>query len=517
MDRTEPPAPALIRLPGFTLDRSRSCVRLSDGTEPPLRPKCFDLLWVLALNAGRILDKATLLNAVWPGVHVTEDSLVQAMREARRAIADQEGKILRTVPRRGYLLDLMPPAETAQPVPALQSLPSITVQRFQAVGSVTAEADFAEGVAEDITIALSRFHALRVVLRPSERNGGDEAHEVQPPHAALGSRYLLAGSVLRTGGRLRIVAELIEAVSRATVWAERFDGEAADLPTLQDRVALSIVTAVERRIEQEEIKRATQTPSAEPSAYDLYLQALRKYHITGPAEYIEARRLLEASLLLDPEFHSARALLAAVTWSSVAMTSEQAIEALRERALAHVRLALAGDRHDAVLMARCAWVVMLAGRDLQEAAALLRFARAANPNSGEALLVSAWHALVAGDPDLARRHLDELDRPAAMPIDAPVVSAARICVLLFTRRFAEAVVAARSALIRGPGLPLSRVFCIAALSHAGAREEASRQAAALLEMQPHRTMRMTDQAMHFHDAAMRALLLDGLRLAGVPE
>jgi TolB-like protein len=514
MDRTELPAPALIRLSGFTLDRSRSSVRLSDGTEPPLRPKCFDLLWVLALNAGRILDKATLLNAVWPDVHVTEDSLVQAMREARRAIGDTEGKVLRTVPRRGYLLDLVPAKEAARPAPASQSLPSITVQPFQTVGSVTAEADFAEGVAEDITIALSRFHSLRVVLRPSARNGGDEA---QPPHVAPGSRYLLAGSVRSTGGRLRVVAELIEAVNRATVWAERFEGEATDGPALQDRVALSIVTAVERRIEQEEIKRATRTPAAEPSPYDLYLQALRKYNITGPAEYIEARRLLEAALLLDPEFHSARALLAAVTWSSVAMTSEQAIEELRERALAHVRLALAGDRHDAVLMARCAWVVMLAGRDLHESAALLRFARAANPNSGEALLVSAWHALVAGDPDLARRHLDELDRPAAMPIEAPLVSAARICVLLFTKCFAEAVVAAHSALIRGPGLPLSRVFCIAALAHAGEREQASRQAAALLEMQPHRTIRMTDQAMHFHDAAMRALLLDGLRLAGLPE
>ncbi len=514
MDRNEPYVPALIRLPGFTLDRLRSSLRLADGTEPSLRPKCFDMLWVLALNAGRILDKDTLLNAIWPGIHVTEDSLVQAMREVRRAIGDKDGKILRTVPRRGYLLDVMPAEERARPSPASQSLPLIGVQPFQAVSDIAAHTAFAEGLVDDVMVALSRVRSLRVVLRPSVQALANQPSETHPAH---GSRYLLLGRVRRTGDRLRIVAELIEAASGTAVWAERFDGEAADLPTLQHWAAAAIVAAVESRIEQEEINRAIQTPAENLSAYGLYLQALRRYHATGAAEYVEARRLLEAALLLDPEFHVARALLASVTWSSVAMTSEREIAELRERALTHVRLAISGDRHDAVLMARCAWVVMLAGLDLHESAALLRYARAANPNSGEALLVSAWHALVAGDPELARRHLDDMDRPAARPIDAALASAARVCVLLFTRRFADAVVAARTALIRGPGLPLSRVFLIAALAHAGERDEASQQVAALLRIQPHRTIRMTDQAMRFHDAGMRALLLDGLRLAGLPE
>jgi TolB-like protein len=517
MDRTEPHPPPLIRLQGFTLDRLRSSVRLADGSEPSLRPKCFDLLWVLALNAGRILDKDRLLNAVWPGVNVTEDSLVQAMREVRRAIGDTDGRVLRTVPRRGYLLDAVPAAEAARRVPASDSLPVITVQPFQTAVGTAADTDFAEGLTEDIAIALSRSRALRVVLRPTAQAAPDQPAEGHAPHGTRGLRYRVLGRVRRAGGRLRIVAELAEAESGTVLWAESFEGEAADPAAQQHLVATSIVAALLPRIEQEEIGRAARTPAAELTAYDLYLQALRHYHATGAEAYLEAQRLLDAALQQDPEFHLARALLASVIWSSIAMTSEQEIAMLRERALAEVRLALAGDRHDAALMARCAWVVMLAGRDLQESAALLRVARAANPQSREASLVSAWHALVAGDPALAGRHLDELDRPAAMPIDAPLVSAARIAVLFFARRFTDALLAARTALIRGPGLPLSRVFCIAALAHAGEREEASLQAAALLSIQPHRTLRMTDQAMHFHDAAMRTLLLDGLRLAGIPD
>ncbi|WP_144183897.1 hypothetical protein [Elioraea rosea] len=92
------------------------------------------------------------------------------------------------------------------------------------------------------------------------------------------------------------------------------------------------------------------------------------------------------------------------------------------------------------------------------------------------------HALVSGDPELAGRHLDALDERIARPMDSPLISAARTCVLLFTRRFADAVVASRTALIRGPGLPLSRIFSIAALGHAGAREEASHDVAALLRI-----------------------------------
>ena len=90
---------------GVTLDGVRGRLCGPDGAEVPLAPKPFDLLMVLAHNAGRTMSKDALLDAIWPGVHVGEDSLFQAVREARRAIGGEGGRVLRSVPRRGYLLD----------------------------------------------------------------------------------------------------------------------------------------------------------------------------------------------------------------------------------------------------------------------------------------------------------------------------------------------------------------------------------------------------------------------------
>src|SRR6478736_3438261 len=95
----------VLSFAGVTLDLRRGCLRAADGAEVPLAPKPFDLLCVLVRQAGPTVSKDALLDAVWPGVHVTEASLFQAIREARRAIGDEEGRILRSVPRRGYLLD----------------------------------------------------------------------------------------------------------------------------------------------------------------------------------------------------------------------------------------------------------------------------------------------------------------------------------------------------------------------------------------------------------------------------
>ena len=83
----------VLRFPGHELDVARGCLRGPDGAEVPLPPKPFDLLVVLARNAGRTMSKEALLDAVWPGVHVTEDSLFQAVREVRRAIGDEAGQV----------------------------------------------------------------------------------------------------------------------------------------------------------------------------------------------------------------------------------------------------------------------------------------------------------------------------------------------------------------------------------------------------------------------------------------
>ncbi|MBX9729414.1 MAG: winged helix-turn-helix domain-containing protein, partial [Sphingopyxis sp.] len=105
----------VLRFAGVTLDLGRGSLRNAAGAEVPLAPKPFDLLRTLAREAGRTVSKDALLDAVWPGVTVTEDSLFQAVRDARRAIGDEEGRVLRSVPRRGSLLDAAVDAAPAAP------------------------------------------------------------------------------------------------------------------------------------------------------------------------------------------------------------------------------------------------------------------------------------------------------------------------------------------------------------------------------------------------------------------
>jgi DNA-binding winged helix-turn-helix (wHTH) protein len=103
MDADKPPCMA-YRVDRFTLDLARGALLASDGAELPLRPKSFALLQLLVENAGRLLDRDTIMQAVWSDVIVTDDSITQCVRDIRRALGDETQRLLRTVPRRGYLL-----------------------------------------------------------------------------------------------------------------------------------------------------------------------------------------------------------------------------------------------------------------------------------------------------------------------------------------------------------------------------------------------------------------------------
>jgi DNA-binding winged helix-turn-helix (wHTH) protein len=136
----------VIRIGSVTLNTARGCLRGADGAEIALAPKPFDLLVILARNTGRTLSKDALLDAVWPGVHVTEDSLFQAVREARRAIGDEVGQLLRSVPRRGYLLAVLP---------------------FANLSSDAEQEYFSDGITDEVINQLSRARWFYVSARNS--------------------------------------------------------------------------------------------------------------------------------------------------------------------------------------------------------------------------------------------------------------------------------------------------------------------------------------------------------------
>jgi DNA-binding winged helix-turn-helix (wHTH) protein len=162
----------VIRIGSVTLNTARGCLRGADGAEIALAPKPFDLLVILARNTGRTLSKDALLDAVWPGVHVTEDSLFQAVREARRAIGDEVGQLLRSVPRRGYLLDV---AATPEPAPRPDAAPAgtpldrpaLAVLPFANLSSDAEQEYFSDGITDEVINQLSRARWFYVSARNS--------------------------------------------------------------------------------------------------------------------------------------------------------------------------------------------------------------------------------------------------------------------------------------------------------------------------------------------------------------
>ncbi|WP_439578772.1 winged helix-turn-helix domain-containing protein [Elioraea sp.] len=511
----------VLRFAGHELDVARGCLRGPDGAEVPLPPKPFDLLVALARNAGRTMSKEALLDAVWPGVHVTEDSLFQAVRDVRRAIGDEAGQVLRSVPRRGYRLDAqvstdVPAAPQVQaPAPPLDR-PSVVVLPFRNIGGGPEQDYLAEGIAEELTAALSRFRSLFVISRNSAAAFKGASVDVHEVGRALGVRYVVQGSVRQAGGRLRISAELVEAASQAQLWSDRFEGAEEDLFALQDRMVAAIAPVLEPAIVQAEIARAGRKPTADLTAYDLYLRALPKYHTWAGAEMGEARDLLEAALRQDAQFHLARALLAYVIFYLALTGHDPDLDRAWARALELVQQVLAEDTHDPLTVVYCAAVLFYVGHADAQALPLFDWAIAANPNCYEAWVFGGWYVMLAGDPDLALARFAEARRLDPVPAN-PVALVGQAAALFDAGRYAEAVAAAREAVARQPRSPIARTRLTVALALLGDIEAAKREAVTLLRLRPGLTLRSVERVRGTRDDARWALYVEGLRRAGVPE
>src|SRR6266702_1789813 len=169
---------------------------------------------------------------------------------------------------------------------------------------------FADGVVEEITTALSRFHELFVIARNSSFTYKGRAVDVKQGGRELGVRYVLEGSVRKSANRVRITGQLIDASTGAHIWADRFDGAIEDIFDLQDQVTATVVGAIAPRMEQAEIERARCKPTANLDAYDYYLQGMASVYQATKHANGDALRMFYKAIELDPNFASAHGMAA---------------------------------------------------------------------------------------------------------------------------------------------------------------------------------------------------------------
>src|SRR6516162_7099617 len=196
---------------------------------------------------------------------------------------------------------------STKPPLALPDKPSIAVLPFQNMSGDPEQEYFADGMVEEITTALSRIRWLFVIARNSSFTYKGQAIDVKQVGRELGVRYVLEGSVRRAGQRLRITAQLIDAVADAHLWADRFDGSLEDVFDLQDQVAISVAGVIEPTLQAAEIRRSSHRPTHDLTAYDLYLRALALTFSWEKDAIIPALDLLERAIERDPGYGAALA------------------------------------------------------------------------------------------------------------------------------------------------------------------------------------------------------------------
>jgi adenylate cyclase len=195
---------------------------------------------------------------------------------------------------------------------ALPDKPSIAVLPFQNMSGDPEQEYFADGIVEDIITALSRVGWFFVIARNSSFAYKGRHVDIRQVGRELGVRYVLEGSIRKSGNRVRITGQLIEAANGNHIWADKFEGSLDDVFELQDRITETVVGAIEPSLQGAEIRRSSIKPTDSLDAYDLYLRALSHRYALNRESLDEAIRLLDRAIVLDPDYAFAKAFAASI-------------------------------------------------------------------------------------------------------------------------------------------------------------------------------------------------------------
>ena len=324
------------------------------------------------------------------GICISDDAHRQVRGKVESALEDMGTQTLKNIaePMRAWRVRLGPssspatktPTEIAQPL-ALPDKPSIAVLPFQNMSGDPEQEYFADGIVEEIITALSRFKSLFVIARNSSFTFKGRAVDIKEVGRRLGVRYVLEGSVRKASGKVRITGQLIDAITGAHLWADRFERDLTDVFALQDEVTIAVVSAIEPKMLQAEIAMATRRRPENLTAYDYFLRALPQYYLATREGLAEAIRLAHRALELDPRFGSAAALAGDCHVNNVILGYANDPQFDRKEAVRLARLALSIDDGDPDTLSRAAVISAYMVGDSEAEIEMADRAVALNPNS----------------------------------------------------------------------------------------------------------------------------------------
>jgi TolB-like protein len=395
--------------------------------------------------------------------------------------------------------------------------PAIAVLPFDNMSGDSDQEYFADGMTEDIITALSKFRWLRVIARNSTFGYKGKAADIRQIASELGARYVLEGSVRRSGQRLRITAQLIDAATGDHLWAERYDRSLEDIFDLQDEITDTIVGRLEPELGAAERHRVERKPRTNLQAWDCYHLGMSNFYKFTVEGNLEAQSLLKRSFELDPEFGDAHAWWAYAVVLGMVYWDTEPGDALLDEALAAANRALAIDDQNAVfymIMARTA----LAQRDYTGSLAGNEAAVRLNPTLAVAHCAMGDALAYEGRFE---ESIGQFEKAIALSPNDPQVWAFLTygaLALIFKEDFETALEWTERASV----IPNRQYWTLAhmavALAHLERPDEAARAAARLLGEQPDFSCAFAEKKLFYIKRPEQlALYMDGLRKAGVAE
>jgi DNA-binding winged helix-turn-helix (wHTH) protein/TolB-like protein len=552
-------SPSHLKVAGFVVDFTQEALLDDAGRPVELRPQAFQVLRHLALNVGRLVTKDELMAAVWPGAVVTDDSLVQAIGDVRRALCDSGHRVVKTVPRRGYLLvasatstqapERHAPIDPASPRRAHRWLvlagamilllaagafwqerartgaattpddprepPSIAVLAFKGPPSDADGAVLGREVAADLVSELARSANLRVVSSQSSFQLADGKTPLAEIGKRLRSRHVVDGTVRREGEKLRMTVDLIDSQDGRVVWSSSEVIDRSALGAAQLALVRRIAGTLQAKVAGSEQRRALAQP---PKTLDVYVLVahgraqLARYNAQGIRE---ARRFFTEAIASDPDYAPAWAFLSIANHVDIGLNLTGEWDRRRiDEVLAQNRHAIELQPDLPVAYVALAEAQSLAG-DLDAALAAAQQVCRLSPNDAQCFYILGATQLQLGQLEPALRNLEQAsNRNPLSPANLPAFLATA---LWANGRLEEAIRVADDCLARAPDFWRCRQDRIAALFELERLPEARKEAVLLQAKVPGITSAWFGSTFGEAAADLRKRRVAAARGAGIPD
>jgi adenylate cyclase len=451
------------------------------------------------------------------GIAISEEVWRHARGKIAADFVDAGEQALKNIaqPVRVYRLDpgTAAPAPAALPAPAKGGKPSIAVLPFTNMSGDPEQAYFADGLTEDIITTLSKLAGLTVTARNSSFVYKDRAVDVREAARQLGVRYVLEGSVRRSGNRIRITAQLIDAATGAHLWAERYDRAIDDIFAVQDEITLVLATELQVKLTEGEQARLQYTTTSNVAAWTHWVQGLFYYRAGVTREnYTRALEHWEKALALDPDSAALNSRLGYLHCSNARFGWWDDRATAIEKARVYVGRALALEPENADACLRAAQLLLLE-EHWDEAAAWARRSVRLAPNAADGVAMACFILATAGHAEEAiaygRRSLTLCPEPPGQYL-GNLGYAYRLA-----GRAKEAIAAFEAYHARNPGFGLVDLVIIH--QEEGRSEAARRTAGLLLAARPDFTIGAWEKTQFRQNPARLDADLAALRAAGLPE